>query len=60
MEEYILPIILIIISGYLFFKTPSLFFNFNWKEKTSFEKIKMIIFYGIVVYFINLIFWLFD
>ncbi len=60
MEEYIVPIILIIIFGYLFFQTPSFFFNFKWNEKSSFEKIKMIIFYGIIVYFINLIFWLFD
>ena len=37
--------------------TPSVLFKFNWNEKTSLEKILMIIFYGVLLYIINIIYW---
>jgi len=33
-------------------------FKLNWKEKTRIEKIIMFIFYSILVYIINIIFWI--
>ena len=37
--------------------TPSVLFKFNWSEKTSLEKVLMIIFYGVLLYIINIIYW---
>ena len=36
---------------------PSVFFKFNWNEKTGLEKILMMIFYGVLLYIINIIYW---
>ena len=35
----------------------SVLFKFNWNEKTGLEKILMIIFYGVLLYIINIIYW---
>jgi len=37
--------------------TPSVLFKFNWNEKTGLEKILMIVFYGVLLYIINIIYW---
>ena len=38
--------------------TPSVLFKLNWKEKTGKEKILMFMFYSILVYIINIIYWI--
>jgi len=38
--------------------SPSILFKLNWVEKTLKEKILMFMFYGILVYIINIIFWI--
>jgi len=35
----------------------SVLFKFNWNEKTGLEKILMIVFYGVLLYIINIIYW---
>ena len=37
--------------------SSSVLFKFNWNEKTGLEKILMIIFYGVLLYIINIIYW---
>ena len=32
-------------------------FKFNWNEKTGLKKILMIIFYSVLLYLINIIYW---
>ena len=58
--DIILPILLIFFGAYLILTTPTVLFNFNWNKKTTQEKIKMVIFYAILIYLMNVIFWLFD
>ena len=36
--------------------SPSVLFKLNWEEKTGKDKILMFLFYGILVYIINIIF----
>jgi hypothetical protein len=55
----ILSILVIIIGLILLVVTPSVLFKLNWNEKTGKEKILMFMFYGILVYIINIIFWIF-
>ena len=54
----ILSILVIIIGVILLVSSPSVLFKLNWEEKTGKEKILMFIFYGILVYIINIIFWI--
>ena len=55
----ILSILVIVIGLILLVVTPSVLFKLNWNEKTGKEKILMFMFYGILVYIINIIFWIF-
>jgi hypothetical protein len=54
----ILSILVIVIGVILLLATPSVLFKLNWNEKTGREKILMFIFYGVLVYIINIIFWI--
>ena len=58
MNVFIISSILIIVIGVLMMTVPSsVLFKFNWNEKTGLEKILMIIFYGVLLYIINIIYW---
>jgi len=54
----ILSILIIVIGVLLLVATPSILFELNWKEKTGKEKILMLMFYSILVYIINIIYWI--
>ena len=54
----ILSILVITIGVILLVVSPSVLFKLNWEEKTRKEKILMFMFYGILVYIINIIFWI--
>ena len=54
----ILSILIIVIGVLLLVATPSVLFKLNWKEKTGKEKILMFMFYSILVYIINIIYWI--
>jgi len=54
----ILSILVIVIGVILLLATPSVLFKLNWNEKTGREKILMFIFYSVLVYIINIIFWI--
>ena len=54
----ILSILVIVVGVLLLITTPSILFKLNWKDKTGKEKILMFIFYSILVYIINIIFWI--
>ena len=54
----ILSILIIVIGVLLLVATPSVLFKLNWKEKTGKEKILMFVFYSILVYIINIIYWI--
>ena len=54
----ILSILVIVIGVILLVVSPSVLFNLNWEEKTGKDKILMFLFYGILVYIINIIFWI--
>jgi len=54
----ILSILVIIIGIILLVASPSVLFRLNWNEKTGKEKFLMFIFYSILVYIINIIFWI--
>jgi hypothetical protein len=54
----ILSILIIVIGVILLVVSPSILFKLNWEEKTGKDKILMFLFYGILVYIINLIFWI--
>ena len=54
----ILSILVIIIGVILLIASPSVLFKLNWNEKTGKQKILMFMFYGILVYIINIIFWI--
>jgi len=53
----ILSILIIVIGVLLIVATPAVLFNFDWNEKRGLEKILMIIFYGVLLYIINIIYW---
>ena len=55
----ILSILIIIIGIILLLSSPSVLFKLNWNEKTGKEKFLMFMFYSILVYIINIIFWIF-
>ena len=54
----ILSILVIVIGVLLLVASPSVLFELNWKEKTVKEKILMFMFYSILVYIINIIYWI--
>ena len=54
----ILSILVMVIGVILLVVSPSVLFKLNWEEKTGKEKILMFTFYGILVYILNIIFWI--
>ncbi|MDA9653981.1 hypothetical protein N9T13_00050 [Candidatus Pelagibacter sp.] len=54
----ILSLLVIVIGIILLVVSPSVLFKLNWEEKTRKDKILMFLFYGILVYIINIIFWI--
>ena len=54
----ILSLLTITVGVILLVASPSVLFKLNWEEKTAKEKMLMFIFYGILVYIINIIFWI--
>ncbi len=58
--ETALAILMIGLGAYLLLTSSSILFNFNWNQKTNIEKIKMVIFYAILIYLMNVVFWIFD
>ena len=54
----ILSVLVIIVGAILLTSSPSVLFKLNWSEKSGKEKILMFIFYFILVYIINIIFWI--
>ena len=54
----ILSILIIVIGVLLLVSTPSVLFKLNWREKTGKEKILMFMFYSVLVYIINIIYWI--
>ena len=54
----ILSLLVIVIGIILLVASPSVLFKLNWKEKTGKDKILMFLFYSILVYIINIIFWI--
>jgi len=60
MNVFIILSILVIVIGFILLLTaPSVLFKLNWNEKTVKQKILMLMFYSILVYIINIIFWIF-
>jgi predicted membrane channel-forming protein YqfA (hemolysin III family) len=55
----ILSILIIALGVVVLMASPSTLFKLNWGEKTLKDKILMFLFYGIIVYIINIIFWIF-
>jgi len=59
MNVYIILSVLVIVIGViLLLSSPSVLFKLNWSKKSGKEKILMFIFYSILVYIINIIFWI--
>ena len=54
----ILSLLVIVVGVILLVVSPSVLFKLNWEEKTGKNKILMFLFYGILVYIINIIFWI--
>jgi hypothetical protein len=54
----IISTLVIVIGIILLVATPSTLFKLNWNQKTKKEKFLMFIFYSILVYLINIIFWI--
>ena len=55
----ILSVLAIALGVVVLMASPSTLFRLNWGEKTLKDKILMFMFYGIIVYIINIIFWIF-
>ena len=58
--ETALAILMIGLGAYLLLTSSSILSNFNWNQKTNIEKTKMVIFYAILIYLMNVVFWIFD
>ena len=59
MNVFIILSILVIMLGIILLVTnTTVLFKLNWNEKTGKEKILMFTFYSILVYIINIIFWI--
>ena len=54
----ILSVLIIAIGVILLLANPSTLFKLNWNEKSGIQKIIMFMFYSILVYTINIIFWI--
>ena len=54
----ILSILVIVIGVILLLASPSVLFKLNWQEKTGKDKILMFLFYGVLVYIINIVLWI--
>ena len=54
----ILSILVIVIGVILLVTSPAVLFKLNWEKKTGKDKILMFMFYGVLVYIINIIFWI--
>tara|TARA_B110000858_G_C17614406_1_gene385988 strand:- start:207 stop:392 length:186 start_codon:yes stop_codon:yes gene_type:complete len=54
----IISTLVIVIGIILLVATPPTLFKLNWNQKTKKEKFLMFIFYSILVYLINIIFWI--
>ena len=54
----ILSVLVIVVGVILLVVSPAALFTLNWKEKSGKDKILMFMFYGILVYIINIIFWI--
>ena len=54
----ILSLLVILVGVILLLASPSVLFKLNWEEKTGKEKILMFMFYGTLVYIMNIIFWI--
>ena len=54
----ILSILVIVIGVILLVVNPSTLFKLNWSEKSGKEKILIFLFYSILIYIINIIFWI--
>ena len=54
----ILSLLVIVIGVILLVVSPSVLFKLKWEEKTRKDKILIFLFYGILVYIINIIFWI--
>ena len=55
---FVSAILAIVVGVILLVASPSALFTLNWKEKTGKEKFLMFLFYSILVYIINIIFWI--
>ena len=58
--ETALAILMICLGAYLLLTSSSILFDFNWNQKTNIEKNKMVIFYAVLIYLMNVVFWIFD
>ena len=54
----ILSLLVIVVGVILLVVSPSVLFKLNWEKKTGKDKILMFLFYGILVYIFNIIFWI--
>jgi len=54
----ILSVLVIILGVILLVASHAALFTLNWKEKSGKDKFLMFLFYGILVYIINIIFWI--
>ena len=54
----ILSILIIVIGVLLLVVSPAVLFKLNWSKKTGQEKILMFMFYSVLVYIINIIYWI--
>ena len=54
----ILSLLVIVVGVILLVVSPSVLFKLNWEENTGKDKILMFLFYGILVYIFNIIFWI--
>ena len=54
----ILSVLVIVLGVILLAASPSALFTLNWKEKTGKEKFLMFLFYSVLVYIINIIYWI--
>ena len=53
----ILSILIIVIGVFIITSSSSEIFKFNWNKKTVLQKIQMIVFYSVLLYLLNIIFW---
>ena len=53
----ILSILIVAIGVFIMTASSSEIFKFNWNEKTGLQKIQMIVFYSVLLYLLNIIFW---